>query len=41
MGQPELLRRAGQGATKTIYVGWESIVNWAVEQYRGIIDRFV
>ncbi|MEE8441836.1 MAG: glycosyltransferase, partial [Spirochaetia bacterium] len=29
MGQPELLRRAGRGATKTIYVSWEEIVNWA------------
>ena len=41
MGQPELLRRAGRGAAKTIYIGWEDIVNWAVDQYRAIIDRFV
>jgi 1,2-diacylglycerol 3-alpha-glucosyltransferase len=41
MGQPELLRRAGEGATRSIYVGWEEIVDWAVDQYRGIIDRFV
>ncbi len=41
MGQPELLRRAGRGAAKTIYVGWEDIVNWAVDQYRAIIERFV
>jgi len=41
IGQPELLLRAGRGATKTIYISWEEIVKWAVDQYRGIIDRFV
>ncbi|MBU8914401.1 MAG: glycosyltransferase [Spirochaetales bacterium] len=41
MGQPELLRRAGQGATRTIYLSWEEIVDWAADQYRAIIDRFV
>ena len=41
MGQPELLRRAGQGALRSIYISWEQIVDWAVERYREIIDRFV
>ena len=41
MGQPELLRRAGQGATRTIYLSWEEIVDWAADQYRAIIDRFI
>lgn len=41
MGQPELLRRAGQGAKKSIYISWEDIVDLAVVQYRALIDRFV
>jgi glycosyltransferase involved in cell wall biosynthesis len=40
MGQPELLRRAGQGAMRTIYRSWEDVVNWAVDQYRAVIKRF-
>jgi len=40
MGQPELLRRAGKGARDSIYMSWEDIVDWAVGQYRLIIDRF-
>jgi glycosyltransferase involved in cell wall biosynthesis len=41
MGQPELRRRAGAGAVRSIYRSWEDIVGWAVDQYREIIDGFV
>jgi glycosyltransferase involved in cell wall biosynthesis len=40
IGQPELLRRAGRGAKDSIFLGWEDIVDWAVGQYRIIIERF-
>jgi glycosyltransferase involved in cell wall biosynthesis len=41
IGQPDLIRRAGEGARRTIYLSWESIVDWAVGEYRSIIDHFV
>lgn len=38
--QPELRLCAGRGARETIFLSWEDIVDWAVGQYREIIDRF-
>lgn len=41
VGQRPLVERVGRGAARTIFLSWSDIVDWAVTQYRAILDRFV
>ncbi|HSN49776.1 MAG TPA: glycosyltransferase, partial [Bacteroidales bacterium] len=39
MGSPDILRKAGEGARKTIYHPWENIVDSVFERYMDLIQH--